>query len=178
MTCIYVVWFALHLCQLLFLVPCEWHLNPSIITQLFEPTGNNIDLSWEWNSLKDLNNKKHVTCDYCGKTTTDGITRAKEHQMGTRENVRKCLKTPKSYCVNPFRLVHFSVYFTPPSVGSVGSLNFIEDVFPSGSLPSSPSPLSSMSFESPLSTQLSALFVTRSHSTSAGKSGSILNSVV
>ncbi|CAH9076630.1 unnamed protein product [Cuscuta epithymum] len=61
---------------------------------MFKPTGPNLDPAWEWNSLKDLNDKKTVTCDFCGKTTTGGITRAKRHQMGIRGDVGACRKTP------------------------------------------------------------------------------------
>lgn len=36
-----------------------------------------------------------MTCDFWGKTSTGGITRAKNHQMGMKGNVNVCRKTPK-----------------------------------------------------------------------------------
>lgn len=62
--------------------------------ELVKPTGNNLDMAWEWNSLKDINNRQAVTCDFCGKTTTGGITRAKKHQLGVRGDVFACTETP------------------------------------------------------------------------------------
>lgn len=57
---------------------------------LFKPT----DIAWQWNSLKDPNDMKAVTCNFCGETTLGGITRAKSHQMGIRGDARACKKTP------------------------------------------------------------------------------------
>ncbi|KAH1086685.1 hypothetical protein GYH30_018264 [Glycine max] len=54
--------------------------------------GDNLDIVWEWNSLKDINNKKAVICDFCLKTTMGGITRAKRHQMGMKGDVGVCQK--------------------------------------------------------------------------------------
>ena len=59
-----------------------------------KPTGDNIDIGWQWNSLKDMNNKKSVTCDFCRKVTNDGITRAKRHQLGIKGDVNVCKKCP------------------------------------------------------------------------------------
>ncbi|KAF1877362.1 hypothetical protein Lal_00015883 [Lupinus albus] len=39
-------------------------------------------MAWEWNHMKDPNNKKSVTCNFYGHTSTGGITRAKKRQMG------------------------------------------------------------------------------------------------
>ncbi|XP_061376093.1 uncharacterized protein LOC133318146 [Gastrolobium bilobum] len=61
---------------------------------LFKPTGDNIDIAWQWNSLKDPNNRRFVTCDYCLQTTNGGITRAKRHQIGLRGDVQACRKIP------------------------------------------------------------------------------------
>ncbi|KAK4283950.1 hypothetical protein QN277_000847 [Acacia crassicarpa] len=61
---------------------------------LVKPTGENIDMAWQWNSLKDINNRKSVTCDFCKKVTTGGITRAKRHQMGIKGDVNACTKCP------------------------------------------------------------------------------------
>ncbi|KAK7293811.1 hypothetical protein RJT34_16686 [Clitoria ternatea] len=44
--------------------------------------------------LKDINNRKHVTCDFYGKITPGGITRAKRHQMGVRGDCGNCHKCP------------------------------------------------------------------------------------
>jgi len=44
-------------------------------------------MAWEWNSLKDINAKKVVTCDFCLKTTIEGITRAKRRQIGVNGDV-------------------------------------------------------------------------------------------
>ena len=51
-------------------------------------------MAWQWNSLRDINNRKSVTCDFCGKVTTGGITRAKRHQMGVRGDVNSCKRIP------------------------------------------------------------------------------------
>lgn len=57
--------------------------------------GRHLDMAWEWNSLRDVNNKSVVTCDFCLKTTTGGITRAKEHQMGLKgDGDSSCQKIP------------------------------------------------------------------------------------
>ncbi|RDX80437.1 hypothetical protein CR513_39014, partial [Mucuna pruriens] len=62
---------------------------------MFKPTGQNIDIAWKWNSLKDKNNRKSVTCDFCLKTSTGGITRAKRHQLRIRGDVGACRKIPE-----------------------------------------------------------------------------------
>ncbi|KAK7310136.1 hypothetical protein RJT34_07436 [Clitoria ternatea] len=62
---------------------------------LVKPTGENLDIGWRWNSLKNINDRKSVTCDFCLKTTTGGITRAKRHQMGIRGDVSACENTPR-----------------------------------------------------------------------------------
>ncbi|KAL9330832.1 hypothetical protein ACSQ67_000442 [Phaseolus vulgaris] len=56
--------------------------------------GRHLDMAWQWNSLRDINNKSVVTCDFCLKTTTGGITRAKKHQMGMQGDVSSCQKIP------------------------------------------------------------------------------------
>ncbi|KAJ1376026.1 hypothetical protein SESBI_50376 [Sesbania bispinosa] len=64
---------------------------------LVKPTGDNIDMAWSWNSLKNPNDRKRVTCDFCGKTTSGGITRVmapKRHQMGISGDVQGWRKTP------------------------------------------------------------------------------------
>ncbi|RDX62030.1 hypothetical protein CR513_59679, partial [Mucuna pruriens] len=48
-----------------------------------------------WNNLKDKNNTKSVTCDFCLKTSMGGITRAKRHQLGIRGYVGACRKIPE-----------------------------------------------------------------------------------
>jgi hypothetical protein len=61
--------------------------------KLYKPT-DLTDIGWRWNSLQDLKNKKKVTCDFCGEESTGGITRAKQHQLGQKGNVKGCDKTP------------------------------------------------------------------------------------
>ncbi|KAK4285022.1 hypothetical protein QN277_001773 [Acacia crassicarpa] len=61
---------------------------------LVKPTGENLDMAWQWNSLKDINKKRYVTCDFCGKETTGGITRAKKHQIWLKGDVGPCKKIP------------------------------------------------------------------------------------
>lgn len=53
---------------------------------LLKPTGDNIDIARQRNSLKDKNDKM-VTCDFCKKTGTWGISRVKRHQKGRKGNV-------------------------------------------------------------------------------------------
>nr|KYP42636.1 hypothetical protein KK1_035966 [Cajanus cajan] len=62
---------------------------------MFKPIGDNIDVFWKWNNLKDKNNRKSVTCDFCLKTSTGGITRAKKHQLGIKGDVGACRKIPE-----------------------------------------------------------------------------------
>ncbi|XP_020207003.1 uncharacterized protein LOC109815825 isoform X2 [Cajanus cajan] len=69
--------------------------GPTPRTEMFKPTGDNIDVFWKWNSLKDKNNRKSVTCDFCLKTSTGGITRAKRHQLGIKGDVGACRKIPE-----------------------------------------------------------------------------------
>ncbi|KAH1162309.1 hypothetical protein GYH30_000984 [Glycine max] len=59
---------------------------------MFKPTGDRVDVFWKWNSLKDKNNRKSVTCDFCHKTTTGGISRAKRHQLQIKGDVGSCKK--------------------------------------------------------------------------------------
>ncbi|KAK7309768.1 hypothetical protein RJT34_06762 [Clitoria ternatea] len=68
--------------------------RPSPLLRHLKPNAPNQDIAWDWNSLKDVNNRKQVTCDFCGKTTTGGITRAKRHQMGVRGDCGSCPKCP------------------------------------------------------------------------------------
>ncbi|KAL5162369.1 hypothetical protein HKD37_07G019499 [Glycine soja] len=64
-------------------------------SSLFKPTGDRVDAFWKWNSLKDKNNRKSVTCDFCHKTTTRGISRAKRHQLQIKGDVGSCKKVPE-----------------------------------------------------------------------------------
>ncbi|KAG5006719.1 hypothetical protein JHK85_025261 [Glycine max] len=61
-------------------------------SSLFKPTGDRVDAFWKWNSLKDKDNRKSVTCDFCHKTTTGGISRAKRHQLQIKGDVGSCKK--------------------------------------------------------------------------------------
>ncbi|KAK7318320.1 hypothetical protein RJT34_03019 [Clitoria ternatea] len=69
--------------------------RPSPLPVHVKPNAPNQDIAWDWNSLNDINNRKCVTCDFCGKITTGGITRAKRHQMGVRGDCAACHKCPK-----------------------------------------------------------------------------------
>ncbi|KAG5032408.1 hypothetical protein JHK82_015991 [Glycine max] len=62
---------------------------------MFKPTSDRVDSFWKWNSLKDKNNRKSVTCDFCHKTTTGGISRAKRHQLQIKGDVGFCKKVPE-----------------------------------------------------------------------------------
>ena len=62
---------------------------------MFKPTGDRVDAFWKWNSLKDKDNRKSVTCDFCHKTTTGGISRAKRHQLQIKGDVGSCKKVPE-----------------------------------------------------------------------------------
>ncbi|CAI8593511.1 unnamed protein product [Vicia faba] len=57
----------------------------------FKPT-NSKDIGWKYNHLKDLNNKKKVTCDL---TSSGEISRAKRHQLTIIGDVVSCTKTPE-----------------------------------------------------------------------------------
>ncbi|KAK7264804.1 hypothetical protein RJT34_32415 [Clitoria ternatea] len=69
--------------------------RPSPLPGHVKPNAPNQDIAWDWNSLKDINNRKQVTCDFYGKITTGGITRAKRHQMGVRGDCGSCHKCPE-----------------------------------------------------------------------------------
>ncbi|KAG4383446.1 hypothetical protein GLYMA_13G086950v4 [Glycine max] len=64
-------------------------------TGMFKPTGDKVDVFWNWNNLKDKNNKKSVTCDFCQKTSIGGISRARRHQLQIKEDVDSCKKVSK-----------------------------------------------------------------------------------
>ncbi|KAG5092483.1 hypothetical protein JHK82_051261 [Glycine max] len=64
-------------------------------SSLFKPTDDRVDAFWKWNSLKDKNNRKSVTCDFGHKTTTGGISRAKRHQLQIKGDVGSCKKVPE-----------------------------------------------------------------------------------
>jgi len=69
--------------------------NSNPTPRMFKPTGDNLDIAWKWNSLKDLKNKTSVTCDFCGNESHGGITRAKKHQMKVKgSGVCRCSKVP------------------------------------------------------------------------------------
>ena len=59
----------------------------------FKPT-NSKDIGWKYNHLKNLNDRKKVTCDFCNLTSSGGISRAKRHQLGITGDVISCTKTP------------------------------------------------------------------------------------
>ncbi|KAL5144536.1 hypothetical protein HKD37_06G014813 [Glycine soja] len=64
-------------------------------TGMFKPTSDSVDVFWKLNSLKDKNNRKSITCDFCHKTTTRGIFRAKRHQLQIKGDVGSCKKVPE-----------------------------------------------------------------------------------
>lgn len=45
--------------------------------QTFKSSSINIDIAWQYNHWKDINNKNKVTCDFCNMTSSRGISRAK-----------------------------------------------------------------------------------------------------
>lgn len=61
---------------------------------MFKATGDNVDLAWQFNHVKDKNNRKRVTCDFCKLETTGGNTRARQHELGIKGDVKSCRKMP------------------------------------------------------------------------------------
>lgn len=57
--------------------------------------GNRRDPGWKYNYLKDPDDTTRVTCNFCKKTTTGGINRAKQHLIGNFRNAAKCKKCPE-----------------------------------------------------------------------------------
>ncbi|KAG5621849.1 hypothetical protein H5410_007067 [Solanum commersonii] len=57
--------------------------------------GNRRDPGWKYNYLKDPDDTTRVTCNFCRKTTTGGINRAKQHLIGNFRNAMKCKKCPE-----------------------------------------------------------------------------------
>jgi hypothetical protein len=68
-------------------------VDSSAARKLYKPT-DLTDIGWRWNSLLDLKDKKKVVCDFCGEPSSGGITRAKQHQLGQKGNVKGCKTTP------------------------------------------------------------------------------------
>ncbi|XP_058755022.1 uncharacterized protein LOC131628172 [Vicia villosa] len=64
----------------------------SAAAKIHQPVG---DIGWKFNHLKDLNNRRRVTCNFCNETSTGGISRAKQHQLGIKGNVKACTQTPE-----------------------------------------------------------------------------------
>ncbi|XP_058766446.1 uncharacterized protein LOC131640050 [Vicia villosa] len=54
---------------------------------------NSKDIGWKYNHLKDFDNKKKETYDFCNITSSEGISRAKRHQLGIQDDVALRLKT-------------------------------------------------------------------------------------
>lgn len=52
------------------------------------------DPGWKYCFLADKNNSNKVTCKFCGKITTGGISRGKQHLIGNHRNSTKCPKCP------------------------------------------------------------------------------------
>ncbi|PNY01057.1 hypothetical protein L195_g024345, partial [Trifolium pratense] len=44
--------------------------HSGLVCSIVQTTGETIDLTWEWNSLKEKNNRKSVACDFGEKTAT------------------------------------------------------------------------------------------------------------
>jgi len=83
------------LCQLLLILNHRGSVAASTGVLLKPtPTGDNIDIPRQWNSLKDKNDKM-VTYDFCKKTSTWGISRAKRHQKGRKGNA-SCIPLSES----------------------------------------------------------------------------------
>ena len=52
------------------------------------------DPAWAYCTLTDPKNKNSVTCKFCGKVTSGGITRAKQHLAGGFRNTTACQSCP------------------------------------------------------------------------------------
>lgn len=63
----------------------------SFSTSLFKSTDG--DISWRWNSLEDTNNRRRVTCSFCKSVSTVEISRAKQYELGIKENIIACTQT-------------------------------------------------------------------------------------
>ncbi|WOL07426.1 hypothetical protein Cni_G16167 [Canna indica] len=53
------------------------------------------DPGWKYCHSLDENDTNTIVCNFCGKITRGGITRAKQHLMGKKGNVSACTKCPK-----------------------------------------------------------------------------------
>jgi len=54
------------------------------------------DPSWKHCHPMDESNLNTTVCNYYGKVMKGGVTRAKEHLMGKKDNVAPCTKTPQN----------------------------------------------------------------------------------
>jgi hypothetical protein len=61
--------------------------------QRHKRTGDNLDIAWQFNHWKDLNDKKKIYCDFCDKFSNGVISRARRHQLGIMGDVKACRKT-------------------------------------------------------------------------------------
>ncbi|KAJ9561061.1 LOW QUALITY PROTEIN: hypothetical protein OSB04_006221 [Centaurea solstitialis] len=52
------------------------------------PSGSNKDLAWKY--CTQIDKKSKVKCNFCGKITSGGIHRAKQHIVGGFRNSKKC----------------------------------------------------------------------------------------
>ncbi|GKU88834.1 hypothetical protein SLEP1_g3051 [Rubroshorea leprosula] len=91
-------------------------------------SSNKKDPGWKYNSLKDPSKPNYVTCNFCNKTTTGGINRAKQHQMGRLGNATVCPKVPQE--VKEELWNYYNEKKSQKSTGSLGSFqmfNYLED---------------------------------------------------
>ena len=61
--------------------------------QRHKRTSDNLDIAWQFNHWKDLNDKKKIYCDFCDKVSNGGISRARRHQLGITGDVKLCRKS-------------------------------------------------------------------------------------
>ena len=54
---------------------------------------NKTDLGWKYYHPLVEGDTNTIACNYCGKITKGGITRAKEHLIGKSGNIASCKKT-------------------------------------------------------------------------------------
>ena len=55
---------------------------------------NKTGLGWKYCHPLVERDTNTIVCNYCGKITKGGITRAKEHLIGKSGNIASCKKTP------------------------------------------------------------------------------------
>ena len=54
------------------------------------------DIGWKFTMPNNNNNRSKMTCNFCGRVVTSGITRLKQHLAGIEGDIAPCPKVPRA----------------------------------------------------------------------------------